>query len=187
MLDGVSLDVPAGRRVAVVGASGSGKSTLAWALLGELPLEAGRVDAAGAVSLCGQDAYVFDSTVGENVRLARPDATDAEIRDALTRAGLGDRFAGRGGLDTRVGEHGDRLSGGERQRLALARALLADPAVLVLDEPVEHLDEPTADAVMRDVLDATRGRTVLLLTHRRADLAHVDEVWRLDNGRLVGA
>ena len=89
------------------------------------------------------------------------------------------------GLDTRVGEAGDRISGGQRQRLALARALLADFPVLVLDEPGEHLDTVTADALVADLLDATRGRSTLLITHRLAGLAAVDEVLVLDAGRVV--
>ncbi|MQA80623.1 MAG: thiol reductant ABC exporter subunit CydC [Streptosporangiales bacterium] len=198
VLAGVDLRVPAGHRVAVVGASGSGKSTLATLVTGQLRPEAGRVlvggveagangadDPRGVVGLCAQDAHVFDSTIAENVRLARPDATDTEVRTALTSARLGDWVASLpAGMDTRVGEHGDRLSGGERQRLALARVLLAGKPVVVLDEPAEHLDEPTADALMHDLLAATTGRTVLLLTHRTGDLAELDGIRHLAGGRL---
>ncbi|MGH3098360.1 MAG: thiol reductant ABC exporter subunit CydC, partial [Streptosporangiales bacterium] len=199
VLDGVDLALPPGRRVAVVGQSGSGKSTLAAVLLRQLAPEGGRVlladtDAAAlaaddvrrVVGLCAQQAYVFDSTVAENVRLARPDASDEEVTAALGAARLGDWLDHLPhGLETRVGEHGNRLSGGERQRLALARVLLAGLPVVVLDEPTEHLDEPTADVLMADLLAATRDRAVLLLTHRTADLAAMDQVWRLDRGRLV--
>lgn len=198
VLAGIDLRVPAGHRVAVVGASGSGKSTLAALLTGQLRPAAGRVlvggveagangadDPSGIVGLCAQDAHVFDSTIAENVRLARPDATDAEVRTALAAARLGDWVASLpDGMETRVGEHGDRLSGGERQRLALARVLLAGKPVVVLDEPAEHLDEPTADALMRDLLTATAGRTVLLLTHRTKDLAELDGIRHLAGGRL---
>jgi ABC-type multidrug transport system fused ATPase/permease subunit len=132
------------------------------------------------------DAHVFDSTVWENVRLARSGATLDEVRDALRRARLLDWVeALPDGLDTWVGEHGARMSGGERQRLALARTLLADPPVLVLDEPTEHLDAGTADDLTADLLDATRGRTVLLVTHRLTGLAAMDEVVVLDRGRVV--
>lgn len=199
VLAGADLVVPAGHRVAVVGASGSGKSTLAALVTGRLRPATGRAlvggadagatgvdDPRGVVGLCAQDAYVFDSTIAENVRLARPDATDAEVLAALASARLGAWVAGLpDGPDTRVGEHGDRLSGGERQRLALARVLLADKPVVVLDEPAEHLDEPTADALMHDLLEATTGRTVLLLTHRAKDLAGLDAVRYLAGG-LVG-
>ncbi|GAA3300789.1 hypothetical protein GCM10020295_42390 [Streptomyces cinereospinus] len=138
------------------------------------------------VGLCAQDAHLFDSSVRENLLLARRDATEEEVRDALARARLLDWAEGLPqGLDTLVGEHGARLSGGQRQRLALARALLADFPVLVLDEPAEHLDLPTADALTADLLAATDGRTTLLITHRLAGLAAVDEVVVLDEGRVV--
>ncbi|WP_409239656.1 thiol reductant ABC exporter subunit CydD [Streptomyces sp. PA5.6] len=138
------------------------------------------------VGLCAQDAHIFDSSVRENLLLAKKDATDDELRDALERARLdGWAYALPDGLDTLVGEHGARLSGGQRQRLALARALLADFPVLVLDEPAEHLDLPTADALTADLLAATEGRTTLLITHRLAGLDAVDEVIVLDAGRVV--
>lgn len=108
------------------------------------------------------------------------------MRDALRRARLLDWAESLpDGLDTLVGEHGAWLSGGQRQRLALARALLADFPVLVLDEPAEHLDLPTADALTADLLAATEGRTTLLITHRLAGLESVDEVVVLDEGRVV--
>jgi ATP-binding cassette subfamily C protein CydC len=196
VLRGVSVDIPAGARVAVVGPSGVGKSTLAAALLKFVGPVGGRITLGGTdlaeltgeqvrrvVGLCAQDAHVFDSTIAENVRLARPAATDGQLRDALRRARLLDWVDELpDGLDTFVGEHGRNLSGGQRQRLALARALLAELPVLILDEPTEHLDEPTAAALTRDLLAATAGRTVVLLTHRRADLAAVDRVVELRTG-----
>lgn len=140
----------------------------------------------GMVGLCAQDAHLFDSSVRENLRLARTDATEGELREALRRARLLDWVdALPAGLDTLVGEHGARLSGGQRQRLALARALLADFPVLVLDEPAEHLDLATADALTADLLEATEGRTTLLITHRLRGLDGVDEVIVLDGGRPV--
>jgi ABC-type transport system involved in cytochrome bd biosynthesis fused ATPase/permease subunit len=299
-LTGLDLDLDAGRRIAVVGASGAGKTTLAQVLLRFLDSEAGACTLGGVdlaaldgdaarrlVGLCAQDAHVFDSTVRENLRLARPTATDTELRAALAAARLDlaapDAHAGaaadgggagvpatlptpaagersgetrdahahragvpvpaagergaeirdthapvageRGGdardahvhrtdapapdartpqtpalevpapatprpdpLDLPVGEHGARLSGGQRQRLALARALLADFPVLVLDEPAEHLDTATADALTADLLAAAEGRAVLLITHRLAPLAvagAVDEIVVLDAGRAV--
>jgi thiol reductant ABC exporter CydC subunit len=199
VLSGVDLWLPAGHRVAVTGPSGSGKTTLAQVLLRFLDPSAGTVTLAGTditeldsaavrcvIGLCEQDAHIFDSTLRENLRLARPAATDAELRDALRRARLGDWVAGLpGGLDTPVGEHGARLSGGQRQRLALARVLLADFPVVILDEPAEHLDERTADALTGDLLAATAGRTVLLITHRPVPAAQVDQVLRLTDGRLA--
>lgn len=198
-LAGLGLTLAEGRRVAVVGPSGSGKTTLAQVLLRFLDPRAGSLTLAGVdaraldgddvrrlVGLCAQDAHLFDSSVRENLLLAKKDATEAELRDALGRARLLDWVDGLPhGLDTLVGEHGARLSGGQRQRLALARALLADFPLLVLDEPAEHLDLPTADALTADLLAATEGRTTLLITHRLAGLETVDEVVVLDGGRVV--
>ncbi|MFC7178855.1 thiol reductant ABC exporter subunit CydD [Kitasatospora paranensis] len=202
-LTGVDLDLTPGRRIAVVGPSGSGKTTLAHVLLRFLDQRAGRVvlgpdgtdtrlldgdDVRRVVGLCAQDAHVFDSSLRENLRLARPDADEERLRAALAAARLLDWVdALPDGLDTMVGEHGARLSGGQRQRLALARALLADFPVLILDEPAEHLDLPTADALTADLLAATAGRTTLLITHRLAGLDDdsVDEVLVLDGGRIV--
>jgi len=198
-LAGLDLTLDEGRRIAVVGPSGSGKTTLAQVLLRFLDPEAGSYTLAGVdayaldgddvrrlVGLCAQDAHLFDSSVRENLLLARKDATEDELRDALRRARLLDWADGLpDGLDTLVGEHGARLSGGQRQRLALTRALLADFPVLVLDEPAEHLDLPTADALTADLLAATEGRTTLLITHRLAGLEAVDEVVVLGEGRVV--
>jgi ATP-binding cassette subfamily C protein CydCD len=198
-LAGLDLTLEQGRRVAVVGPSGSGKTTLAQVLLRFLDADAGSYTLAGVdadaldgddvrrlVGLCAQDAHLFDSSVRENLMLAKKDATEGELLDVLARARLLDWVEGLpDGLDTLVGEHGARLSGGQRQRLALARALLADFPVLVLDEPAEHLDLATADALTADLLAATEGRTTLLITHRLAGLEAVDEVIVLDEGRAV--
>ncbi|MFF4015598.1 thiol reductant ABC exporter subunit CydD [Streptomyces sp. NPDC001843] len=196
---GLDLTLDRGRRVAVVGPSGAGKTSVAQVLLRFLDPRAGSCTLAGVdaraldgddvrrlIGLCAQDAHLFDSSVRENLLLAKKDATEEELRDALRRARLLDWVDGLPhGLDTLVGEHGARLSGGQRQRLALARALLADFPVLVLDEPAEHLDLPTADALTADLLAATEGRTTLLITHRLAGLEAVDEVIVLDGGRVV--
>ncbi|REK89065.1 thiol reductant ABC exporter subunit CydD [Streptomyces inhibens] len=205
-LDGVGFTLTAGRRLAVVGSSGSGKTTLAQVLLRFLDRESGTYTLDGTdaqaldgdavrrlVGLCAQDAHIFDSSLRENLRLARRDrrpaadnAGDLDLWDALGRARLADWVRGLpDGLDTMVGEHGARLSGGQRQRLALARALLADFPVLVLDEPAEHLDLATADALTADLLAATEGRTTVLITHRLTGLDAVDEVLVLDRGRAV--
>ncbi|MGW4670377.1 thiol reductant ABC exporter subunit CydD [Streptomyces sp. NPDC004324] len=198
-LSGLDLTLERGRRVAVVGPSGSGKTTLAQVLLRFLDADAGTYTLAGTdadaldgddvrrlVGLCAQDAHLFDSSVRENLLLARKDATEGELRDALARARLLEWTDGLpDGLDTLIGEHGARLSGGQRRRLALARALLADFPVLVLDEPAEHLDLATADALTADLLAATEGRTTLLITHRLAGLEAVDEVIVLAGGRVA--
>ncbi len=198
-LTSLDLTLDEGRRIAVVGPSGSGKTTLAQVLLRFLDADTGSYtlggvdayaldgdDVRGLVGLCAQDAHLFDSSVRENLLLAKRDATEDELRGALARARLLDWAESLpDGLDTLVGEHGARLSGGQRQRLALARALLADFPVLVLDEPAEHLDLPTADALTADLLAATEGRTTLLITHRLAGLDAVDEVIVLDEGLVV--
>ncbi|MGW8377815.1 thiol reductant ABC exporter subunit CydD [Streptomyces sp. ODS28] len=198
-LDGFDLELERGRRVAVVGVSGAGKSTLAQAMLRFLDPESGAYELGGvpareldsdavreAVGLCAQDAHVFDSSLRENLLLARKGADEEELRAALASARLEEWVDSLPeGLDTRVGEHGARMSGGQRQRLALARALLAGFPVLVLDEPAEHLDLPTADALTGDLLAATEGRTTVLITHRLAGLDAVDEVIVLDGGRVA--
>lgn len=198
-LEAIDLDLPPGRRVAIVGASGAGKSTLLAALLRFVDPSGGNItidgtdvrtldgdDVRSLMALCDQDAYLFDSTIAENVRLARAEASDSEIRDALCRARL-DHWIDElpRGIHTRVGEHGALISGGQRQRIALARALLADRPVLLLDEPTAGLDEPTAAALIVDLLAAGTGRTTVLVTHRLADLGAVDEILVLDEGRVV--
>ncbi|GAA2297518.1 thiol reductant ABC exporter subunit CydD [Streptomyces caniferus] len=204
-LDGVGFTLTAGHRLAVVGPSGSGKTTLAQVLLRFLDRESGSYLLGGTdartvdgdavrrlVGLCAQDAHLFDSSLRENLKLARRDRRDTsadadrDLWDALGRARLAHWVRGLpDGLDTMVGEHGARLSGGQRQRLALARALLADFPVLVLDEPAEHLDLATADALTADLLAATEGRTTVLITHRLTGLDAVDEVLVLDEGQVA--
>jgi ABC-type multidrug transport system fused ATPase/permease subunit len=198
-LSGVSLDLPPGSRVAIVGPSGAGKSTLAALLLAFLRPEAGRLlvngtdaraldgdDIRAAVGWCGQDAHVFDATIGDNVRIGDVGADEPAVRAALGRARLIDWVESLPrGLDTPVGEHGRQLSGGQRQRLALARALLADRQVVVLDEPTEHVEEDCAGELTKDLLAATAGRTTVLVTHRLSGLEELDEVLVLDTGRVV--
>ena len=131
-------------------------------------------------AIAGQEAHVFDSTIRANLLLARPDADDGELHDALRRARLDEWVRSLpDGLDTLVGEDGKRLSGGQRQRLTLARTLLSDAPVLVLDEPTAHLDPETAEAVIREAFDAAGDRSLLLITHRPEGLDLVDEVVRL--------
>jgi ABC-type multidrug transport system fused ATPase/permease subunit len=198
-LAGLDLDLSPGRTVAVIGLSGAGKSTLAGVLMRFLPYQAGSVSLDGAqiaeldgdeyrrvVGLVGQDPHIFDNTLEENLRLARRDASEEELLEALGAVRLLDWAEGLpAGLQTEVGERGARLSGGERQRLALARALLADFPVLLLDEPGEHLDTPTADAMLADLLLSRRGSATLLITHRLQGLQAVEEVLVLDRGEVV--
>jgi ABC-type multidrug transport system fused ATPase/permease subunit len=138
------------------------------------------------VGLCAQDAHIFDSTVRENLRLARPNCGDDELRDSLRRVRLLDwvqRLPD--GLDTYVGEGGQRLSAGERRRISVARALLADFPAIVFDEPTANLDQPTADALVRDILAATTDRAAVLITHRLSALELVDEIIVLNNGSVA--
>ena len=138
------------------------------------------------VGLLEQRPYLFDTTVAENLLLARPDASRASLDDVVRRVGLAPWVAGLpSGLDTRVGEHGRQLSGGQRQRLGLARLLLADHPIVVLDEPDEHLDALSADALMTDLLGAARGRTTVVISHRLVPLAGVDHIVVLDAGRVI--
>jgi ATP-binding cassette, subfamily C, bacterial CydC len=189
-VEGVSLRLRAGERVALVGPSGAGKTTVVNLLLRFLDPEEGHVTLAGrdlrefrqedvrrAVSVAGQESHLFSASVRDNVRLARPDATDLEIEHALRRARIWGWVEGLSdGLGTLVGEEGRELSGGQRQRIVLARALLADSPVLVLDEPTAHLDPATATELIGDVFAATTGRTLLLITHRDEGLDLVDRV-----------
>ena len=170
-LDGLDLDLDPGRRVAVVGPSGAGKSTLAEVLFRFRDPDAGTVhldgvdvaardpdDTRRVLSGMPQDPHVFAASLRDNLLLARPECSDDELWDVLRRVRLADDVAVLpDGLGTEVGPQGARLSGGMRGRLALARALLADPEVLVLDEPTTHLDPDTRDAVLDDILAATAG------------------------------
>jgi ATP-binding cassette, subfamily C, bacterial CydC len=198
-LDGMNLDLRPGRRVALVGPNGAGKSTVAAVLLRFCDLSAGSAtlcgyDLAGfdaddvrtMIGGCPQDPHIFDQTIAANLRLARPDATDDELTEAAARARLLPWICSLPlGMQTRVGAHGAAISGGERQRLALARALLADPAVLILDEPTASLEPASRRALMTDLLAATTGRATLLITHELDGLDQMDEIVVLDQGRTA--
>jgi len=195
----IDLDLGPGRRVALVGPAGAGKSTLAAVLFRFVELSSGTAalngrdlagydpdDVRAVISGCAQDPHIFDATIRDNLRLARPQASDAELARAAASARLLDWITSLPrGWDTPTGTHGAALSGGQRQRLALARALLADPALLILDEPTAHLDPANRSALTADLLAATAGRATLLITHELDGLDQVDEIVVLDHGQVA--
>src|SRR5258705_5479377 len=197
----VSLSVPAGTTAAIVGPSGPGKSTLAALLLRFWDPDRGAVRLAGAdarryrlddlrgrVALVAQDTYLFHLTLRENILLARPGASEAEIAAAMERASLGEFVAALPeGLDTVVGERGTRLSGGQRQRVAIARAFLKDAPILILDEATSHLDVVNEQAVHEALERLARHRTTLIIAHRLSTVRRADEIIVLDAGRVVEA
>lgn len=198
-LSDVSFSVPGDGRIAIVGPSGAGKSTLTRLIARFYEPDSGTIrlggedirrlavqDLRAALGVVSQDTYVFNNTLRNNMLLARPRATDAEVERALEQAQLGD-FVRRlpEGLDTWVGEQGQRLSGGERQRLAVARALLKDAPILILDEPTANLD-PVTELALLDTLNALmRGRTTILITHRLCRMERMGQILVLDAGRIV--
>lgn len=198
-LENVDLTVPAGRRLAVVGESGAGKSTLVSLLVRFFDPATGQIRIGGAdtrklsepdlrraVVVVSQQSHLFFATVRENLLVARPNADDAALRRALSAARLADvvdRLPD--GLDTWIGEAGRLLSAGQARRLAVARAILRDAPVWVLDEPTEGLDRRTEVELVESLLDATTGRTVLWITHRLIGVERLDEVVVMENGRLI--
>jgi thiol reductant ABC exporter CydC subunit len=197
-LDGLDLDLPPGRRIALVGPNGAGKSTVASVLLRFADLTAGTAtlnghdlasyaadDVRTRIGGCPQDPHIFNASLRDNLKLARPAATDEQLADVAARAGLLDWIRSLPlGWDTQVGAGGSALSGGQRQRLALARALLADPALLILDEPTAHLDPGSRRALTTDLLAATAGRATLLITHDLDGLDQVDQIVVLRRGKV---
>lgn len=190
VLDHVRLQIPAGSTTAVVGPSGSGKSTLVSLLTRAWDPQSGRVllggvdlrdvaldDLRAHIAVVGQSTYLFNDTLAANLRLAAPDATDADLEQACRRAALHDAVVAMpDGYDTRVGEMGERLSGGQRQRLAIARALLLDAPVLILDEATSQLDVATEAEIQDALVEVCRGRTVLVIAHRPGAVRTADRV-----------
>ena len=199
VLAGVNLVIPAGQVLAIVGTSGSGKSTIADLLSRQLDPDEGRILLDGEdlsdlflsqvrmhVSVVEQSPFIFHATVAENVRYARPEATEADVRQAIHAAGLSDLMDSMPeDINTVVGERGSQLSAGERQRVAIARAYLAEPSVLIFDEATGALDPMSEAAVLSGYDALMRGRTTVLITHR-IDLARqADRVVVLKNGRVA--
>ncbi len=197
-LQGIDLTIEAGETVAIVGASGSGKSTIADLLGRQVDPDEGRVlldgkdlkglsldDVRRHVTVVEQAPFIFHTSVAENVRYARPEATDAEVAEALSAAGLDALVASMPeGADTVVGERGRQLSAGERQRLAIARAFLADPAVLIMDEATGALDPSSEAGVLQGYERLQRGRTTVLITHRLDLARHAERIVVLAGGRI---
>lgn len=199
VLSGVDLEIPARTKVAVVGETGSGKTTFAKlltrlmdpaggeVLLGGTPLTTVRFDSLRSrVVMVPQDGFLFDATVAENIRFARPELTGDELELAFAELGLADWLAGLPrGLDTPVGERGEALSVGERQLVALVRAYVADPDLLVLDEATSAVDPATEVRLQRALDTVTRGRTTVAIAHRLSTAESADEVIVVDAGRVV--
>jgi len=199
VLDGVSFRVEAGETLAIVGPSGSGKSTIADLLVRLLDPDSGTVRLDGRdlrtlrlagvrrhVAVVDQTPFLFHASVAENLRYTRPEATDDELHQAARAAGI-DAFIATlpHGYETVVGERGAALSAGERQRLAIGRALLTDPEVLILDEPTAALDPVTERRVVSGLDERRKGRTTIIITHRMELAAHADHVIVLDGARIL--
>ena len=201
VFDGLTLDIPQGARVALLGPSGAGKSTLAALMLKVAEPQQGRVllgdaDIAGLaadavrarIGWLSQATHLFDDTIRANLLLARPNAGEADLWAALDAAKIGEVVrALPDGLDTWVGEGGARFSGGQGRRLALARALLSEAPILILDEPCAGLDADTERAFLTTLNDTAEGRTVVLITHRLTGVERLDRIFRLAGGKAVAA
>ncbi|GAA2540247.1 ABC transporter ATP-binding protein [Streptomyces koyangensis] len=199
VLSGIDLDVPAGTSLAVVGETGSGKSTLSHLVPRLYDVTAGRVTLDGvdvrdldfatlarAVGVVSQETYLFHASVADNLRFAKPEATDAELVAAARAAQIHDHIAALPeGYDTVVGERGHRFSGGEKQRLAIARTILRDPPVLVLDEATSALDTRTERAVQEAIDALSADRTTLTIAHRLSTVRDADQIVVLDHGRIA--
>jgi ATP-binding cassette subfamily B protein len=199
VLDDVSFDVDAGDFVGIVGPTGAGKTTLLKLLVRFYEVDSGAVRVDGhdvrglsraslrdAVGYVGQEPYLFHGTVAENVRYGRDDADRATVVEAARHAGAHEFVTDLPeGYDTTVGERGVKLSGGQRQRLAIARALLTDPELFVLDEATSHVDNETETVIRRHLAELTADRTTFAIAHRLSTVRDADTILVFDDGRLV--
>jgi ATP-binding cassette subfamily B protein len=199
VLNQISMRIPAGRTTAIVGESGSGKSTLLKLLMNYYQPTSGRVFVDGTdlrdfelasyragLGVVTQDTFVFNGTIRDNIALARPDASLDEIIDVARAAGLDDFISGLPQrYDTVIGERGANLSGGQRQRLAIARALLHRPQVLIFDEATSHLDTATEQAIQRNLKTRLAGCTVILVAHRLSTIRDADVIYVIDKGQII--
>ncbi len=199
VLDNVTIDFPSGETTALVGATGSGKTTVAKLLLrfydpglGSVALdgvdvrELDRGDLRRGIALVSQDVFLFHGTVRENVAYGRPEATDVEV-EAAARIAEAHEFivALPNGYDTIVGERGQKLSGGQRQRLSIARALLTEAPILVLDEATSAVDNETEAAIQRSLANVANDHTLIVIAHRLSTIRHADRIYVLDEGKVV--
>jgi ABC-type multidrug transport system fused ATPase/permease subunit len=197
-LQDLSFSVPAGKAIAIVGPSGAGKSTVANLLLRFWDYKSGEISLGGEslkalnqeevrkrCALVSQNSYFFNTSIRENLRLARPSLSQEEMESAARAAQIHDFISSLPkGYDTFIGEQGLRLSGGERQRLAIARVLLKDAPILILDEPTANLDLITEKQLLYTLFAVMRERTSLLITHRLVGLENVDEILVMEDGRV---
>jgi ABC-type multidrug transport system fused ATPase/permease subunit len=198
VLKGIDMEIKPGEKIALVGHSGAGKSTIAQLLLRFYTLENGGVTVDGKdysgyplqayrrhLGLVPQEVILFGGTIGENIAYGRPGASDEDILEAARRANALEfinRFPE--GLDTLVGERGVKLSGGQRQRLAIARAILKDPAILILDEATSSLDAESESLVQEALNELMRGRTTIIIAHRLSTIREVDRIYVIDDGKI---
>jgi ATP-binding cassette subfamily B protein len=198
-LEDINLDVPAGRTVALVGAMGSGKTALVSLLPRLYDVSSGSIQVDGAdvrsvdpsslrgeIAIAGDDPFLFSATVHDNIAYGRPDASREEVEEAA-RAAQADDFieALPEGYDTLVGERGFTLSGGQRQRLGIARAILADPRILILDDATSSVDASTENKLKTALRNVMRGRTTFVIAHRASTIALADEIVVLERGRIA--